>query len=689
MTASALEMRLNFACLQLDENSIIQLIRELCEPSSVSNASSAAAAGAVPSSSSSRARIVDASSGHDDAPSPQNDPAHEDDSDDDGDATTIASQIRTIARHFAPTDNNLCRLAPLIASLAGRLRVIKCPHTRPLPAHTMRAWDAQFAHVLLFSLFREHPAIAWKRLLLSLMLQDLHDTQPYDGSEGPVRQLFLACLELPSEKETLLRCDVAARAELMLDSSIFAPFRAPTPLLLCDALGGFTLLHCLSAQRCPLHAQSSDHGLLCATKLTKAGIRVNETDSAGRTALHVAAAVLNLDMLHGLVGVGASLSVKDVAGRTPLHTLVETLARKRWRDCTTGEMIVKALLALTGYDFSVFWDLGTNPTTPEWLSATGAYRRKLEGNLLCMLAQCGDEAVVREVVVRVKAMTSSASWSTPVLRFLLMRCVRMGMEQGVEAVWGAFEGVFAVHDEADTDRLQYLHHALSAATAAGRFFALVFFVRKVSQVRPGLERLVVRGDMFGLSPGSGQGGGGGGSSSSSPGGTVSDSAGPLGWEDVSVISPHSAALRPLLCLSPFLHLALLRGDPTLLDLLLFGDALLPSHILSPCTVSMDSPPVAPSSSSSPSSSFPSSSSASTQQESAAAATSAPALPPLPQLSAEILAWLPFLSPAVVRAAHTFSPLELACLRGDQEALHKMLSFLRSEPSYNPNPIPYP
>ena len=133
--------------------------------------------------------------------------------------------------------SNVAAVLSVVALLVRKLREAECPHTKPAsscaeqrqdngdyegedddsetynrrnevdgypaaPAmesamsHNYREWDLQFSHVLLFCLFREHPSISWRRLLLDLMRRDLMETSPFDGSAGPVRTLHMRCLGL-------------------------------------------------------------------------------------------------------------------------------------------------------------------------------------------------------------------------------------------------------------------------------------------------------------------------------------------------------------------------------------------------------------------------------------------------------------------------------------------------------------
>jgi hypothetical protein len=385
----------------------------------------------------------------------------------------------------------------------------------------MSAWDKQCAHVLLFSLFREHPSVSWRRIIQSLLLSDLNDTEPYDGSAGPVATLFKELLALPAEDMALSAAQQAilSSSQQQLDPSIFAPFRNPSHLAVYPELDGFTLLHMAAAAPGALGRQNSDRGALVVSALSQAGVRINEVDRTGRTALHVAACSLNLGMVIGLVEQGASVSLVDQSGATPLRLLIAALGKRCWHEVASSDTVIRAIVALVGNDYTVFWryeddedkEKNTNMIKKQARNAA-QLEAALGSSLLAGLVRTGDEIVIRDLVTRCKVMTKPSVWhSLALIRHVLSLAIRRtARRRGKDAagcfefLWGCFESVLmptpsaqassgavpssaggpvSSVSDADVDKIAFLHSCLAAAAASASWFALAFLQRKLASIR--------------------------------------------------------------------------------------------------------------------------------------------------------------------------------------------------------------
>jgi len=277
----------------------------------------------------------------------------------------------------------------VVCMLCRKLREAKAPHTQQLPLSAMRAWDVMYASVLLFSIFREQPSIGWERAMIHLMTKDLLETQPYDGSDGPVKELYSTCLDLPDvihamamgrysdtdsthshiigkanesndynehmQKPLNRTSDSLWRAFLSKNPNVagdhgsldvsgaypHSPWSAlkhhVSPLLLGDiGLDGWTLMHFLASTIAAPVANLKKGSAVSAQNrvvavLLAAGVRLVEKDISGRTPLHVACSVLHTDMILCLIAHGSSVLLEDAAGCTALDTFMRTLGVCNWR----------------------------------------------------------------------------------------------------------------------------------------------------------------------------------------------------------------------------------------------------------------------------------------------------------------------------------------------------------------------
>ena len=75
----------------------------------------------------------------------------------------------------------------------------------------------------------------------------------------------------------------------------------------------------------PLHSALHAQDLAEAKRLIVSGIDINSKDNEGDTPLHLAAAMVQLDLIELLITSGAKIDIHDgwdILGRTPLHRAV-------------------------------------------------------------------------------------------------------------------------------------------------------------------------------------------------------------------------------------------------------------------------------------------------------------------------------------------------------------------------------
>jgi len=298
-----------------------------------------------------------------------------------------------IDQHTIRQRLSIQHICNIVCMLCRKLRETIAPHTQQLPLAAMLAWDIMYTSVLLFSIFREHPSVGWERALLQLLAKDLLETEPYDGSAGPVKELYCKCAALPEVVLAMAsgRCGDATRlscvgvgvganathepdkdGKSMLSRSADSLWRAflskspnaagdrgsyivsatcahspfpalefePSPLLRGDsALDGWSLMHFLASTIATIatpvvNAKSASNASVqnrVVEVLLAAGVRLAEKDFSGRTPLHVACSVLHIDMILCLIGHGSSVLLEDAAGHTALDTFLRTLSVCNWR----------------------------------------------------------------------------------------------------------------------------------------------------------------------------------------------------------------------------------------------------------------------------------------------------------------------------------------------------------------------
>eukprot|EP00210_Caulerpa_lentillifera_P001028 g991.t1 len=134
-------------------------------------------------------------------------------------------------------------------------------------------------------------------------------------------------------------------------------FRAPsnlnsrkkrTPQVTQDATGLQTVARDLTDNKIPrLHVLCCQENITAAAELIAQGADVNETDTMGNTALHVAAAYGCQEALILLIGNGANSTLCNKNGRRPSDVVCVKLNDKRKRHAISG------LLSLSEMRFEV------------------------------------------------------------------------------------------------------------------------------------------------------------------------------------------------------------------------------------------------------------------------------------------------------------------------------------------------
>ena len=412
----------------------------------------------------------------------------------------------------------------VICILCRKLREEKAPHTLSLPSSLMNSWDGMFTYVLLFCIFREQPSICWIRSTFQLLIRDLIETHPYDGSDGPVKELFQKCHDMPvvvaamavagnNDTNSLERIDNNDTLSASLESSrefhksanrtantlwkafqsrnssaVYAhsPFSAfeyqPTPLLLGDSsLDGWSLMHFL-ASTIPVHpvVDTTASSAAPATLLNRlmdvllsAGVRLVERDTSGRTPLHVACSVLHVDMILCLISRGASVLLEDRLGQTALQTFLRTMSVCNWRYYTMHSSENNSSQSLSNrHNYKkctseqlaqCILALTGHDMTRLWQVAQTDGQTAAEAcaaNPLVLAVQFGDSVVVKSIVSASK-LCSNSLWSADVVRHCVMSAIRAGRAWLVEYLWNSYEVIL---DSIRTGRLDVAVHLDSAGS---------------------------------------------------------------------------------------------------------------------------------------------------------------------------------------------------------------------------------
>jgi hypothetical protein len=202
----------------------------------------------------------------------------------------------------------------IVCDIVGMIRKLLCEHSLLTSVSANSNWDVTCARVVAQMLFPGSVSSGLSRRVLELVSSDLNDTVPYDGSNGIFSQLHLDCFEC------IQAC--AANSVFTLRRKLHSHSLITNLILLRDDIG-WTLLHhasyhsCIDVIRC----------------LISEGLSPNEADYSGKTALHVAASCVHVDAVSILLQTGAtaSINVQDGNGATPLMCLLRSVQLSPWR----------------------------------------------------------------------------------------------------------------------------------------------------------------------------------------------------------------------------------------------------------------------------------------------------------------------------------------------------------------------
>ncbi len=275
-----------------------------------------------------------------------------------------------------------------------RIRKAIAPHTVDI---RMSEWEHSFVYILRNYIFRAYPKPCWNRLMKLILIRDLNESSPYDGSTGYTTDTFR---QMSLLLDYLVDNDVvnvfgildAKNKSGITDNSSLIHMVTEIPLQ-------WTLIHHAAAMN-NFHSMNFEKLLI---GLIQRGMSINTVDNDGCTALHVACAAINIETCLVLVQHGASITVTNKSNKLPILLLMESIARSHysWNARTSSNRIIKALEVLIP-DNTFLWTISNS--------------------LLSYCILYTDEVIAREMISRCYGC-SSRYWRHDLIKSITIKSI--------------------------------------------------------------------------------------------------------------------------------------------------------------------------------------------------------------------------------------------------------------------------
>ena len=239
-----------------------------------------------------------------------------------------------------------------LACLIRRARELMCPHTKD--RSFCPEWDRLFAYGLVYCVSQCILSQAWERQIKVIIIHDLEQSVPYDGSDGHVVHLIQVM-------NHVLDAVISNNKKSMMQLLQRSKLRLPV-LNIFDEFG-WNLLH---------HAAYHS-----ATEVMKAlvfeGISPLEISRERQTPVHVAAAALRYGALTTFFSLGTLssstvLTLADSHGRTPLHCLLHTLSVGAWHRHLSSQQLLDVIKMLLVQHIDLWHCIGEEDTSSSELN---------------------------------------------------------------------------------------------------------------------------------------------------------------------------------------------------------------------------------------------------------------------------------------------------------------------------------